>query len=353
VCVGSGATDELIRETLADPPGRPLVVVSDATVGRLYGESLAARLGADGLPVLYLTFPAGESSKSRETKSRLEDELLQGGAGGEAAFIAVGGGVTGDLAGFLAATWHRGAPVIQVPTSLLAMSDAALGGKTAVNLPGGKNLVGAFHQPLAVYADIARLSSLPDAVFIEGFAEIVKAAVIADPSLFEWLASEVPALTAREPAALEHSVAASLTVKAAVVTRDERESGWRSILNFGHTVAHGIEAASEYRVSHGRAVSIGMVVEARLAVEATGFPPAAVERLEALLAALGLPTRLPAEVPLEPLLAATHRDKKARAGRARYALPIALGRMDAAGETLEIGESRLRSLLQELRAGGL
>ena len=141
----------------------------------------------------------------------------------------------------------------------------------------------------------------------------------------------------------------ALTVKAAVVTRDERDSGWRSILNFGHTVAHGIEAASEYRISHGRAVSIGMVVEARLAVEATGFPRADVERLEVLLAALGLPTRLPAEVPLERLLAATRRDKKARGGKARYALPSALGRMRPGGELVGIEESPLRTLLQELR----
>jgi 3-dehydroquinate synthase len=351
VCVGNGALDECVGETLAANPGRQSVVVSDTTVGRLYGKSLTARLGTDRLPALHLTFPAGEPHKSRETKSRLEDELLEAGVGRDVTFIAVGGGVTGDLAGFLAATWHRGAPVIQVPTTLLAMSDAALGGKTAINLPGGKNLVGAIHQPIAVYADIATLSTLPDAVLVEGFSEIVKAAVIADPSLFEWLESAVPALTARETAVLERSVAASLSVKAAVVNRDEREFGWRSILNFGHTVAHGIEVASDYRVTHGRAVSIGMVAEARLAVEATGFPQAVVQRLETLLQGLGLPIRLPeeTEVPLEELLVATRRDKKARQGRARYALPTALGKMRSGGETMEIEESRLRTLLRELR----
>jgi 3-dehydroquinate synthase len=294
-----------------------------------------------------IRFPAGETHKTRRTKQELEDRLAEIGAGRDAALVAVGGGVTGDLAGFVAATWHRGIPVVQVPTTLLAMADAALGGKTAVNLPQAKNLVGSFHQPWGVYADISVLRTLEDADFTDGFAEIVKTAAIADLDLFRWLESSVGPLVRRRPRALEHAVAECMRIKARIVARDERESGRRAALNFGHTLGHALETASGYRLRHGPAVAIGLCLEARLAEKETGFPPAHTERLRALLSAFGLPTRPPPRIVLTRIVDAIRRDKKARAGRARYALPLRLGRMPA-GEALtrRVRASRLRGLLQ-------
>ncbi|HKQ62329.1 MAG TPA: 3-dehydroquinate synthase family protein, partial [Candidatus Polarisedimenticolaceae bacterium] len=258
VVVGAGALELLVAELVRDPPGQPLFIVSDRRVAPLHAAPLAQRLGRRGLAVELLTFPAGERSKTRRTKEALEDRLFRSGAGRDCALLAVGGGVTGDLAGFVAATWHRGVPVVQVPTTLLAMVDSALGGKTGVDLPGGKNLVGAFHQPEAIYADPAVLGTLDGRHYRDGFAEAVKTAVIADAGLFDRLERSVPRLLAREPAALEAVVAACLRHKAAIVAADERDDGRRAMLNFGHTVAHALEAVSRFGLRHGPAVAIGL-----------------------------------------------------------------------------------------------
>jgi len=319
--------DQLIEDLASSPPGNRLFVVSDDRVGPLYGEPLRARLAARRLHVELLTFPEGEASKSREAKARLEDHLLALGAGRDSALIAVGGGVTGDLAGFVAATWHRGVPVVQVPTSLLSMADAALGGKTGINVGAGKNFVGAFHQPLGVYADVAVLSTLSDERFVEGFAEVIKAAVVGDVKLFRWLEKNVEPLLARDPAALEHAIGQCMRIKGRVVARDEREAGRRAILNFGHTIAHALEVQSGYSMHHGHAVAVGMCVEARVARRMTGLSMAHVTRLERLVERFGLPCRPPAEPKPAELLEATRRDKKARDGQVHYALPRELGRM--------------------------
>jgi len=314
----------------------------------LHAAPLAGKLRDAGLTVAELSFPAGEASKVRDTKARLEDRLPLG-AGRDSVLVAVGGGVTGDLAGFVAATWYRGVPVVQVPTSLLAMADAALGGKTAVNLAGGKNLVGAFHQPWGLYADVSVLETLPEQTFVEGFAEIVKTAAIADAELFAWLESSVEPLRARRADALEHALAACLRIKGRIVRRDEREAGRRAALNFGHTVAHALETAGDLQQTHGRAVAIGMCAEARLAHDATGLTMRQVARLETLIRRFGLPTRLPAAVDVEALIEATRRDKKNRAGATRYALPRTLGRMPPGDQvTVEIAPDRLRRVLGEL-----
>jgi 3-dehydroquinate synthase len=322
------------------------VLISDQVVAPLHGRPLVDRLGARGIPTELLTFPAGETHKTRPTKDALEDGLLRLGAGRDAAIVAVGGGVTGDLAGFVAATWHRGIPIVQVPTSLLAMVDAALGGKTAVNLSQGKNLVGAFHQPCAVYADVRVLATLPDRELRQGLAELVKSAVIADAQLFRWLERSVPALLDRDESALEHAIAGCLRIKGRVVARDAHDRGRRAVLNFGHTVAHALEVASGYALPHGTAVSIGMCIEAELAVEATGFPRPQVRRLERLLQRCGLETHVPAHLSREEIVCATRRDKKTRVGRARYAVPRSLGRMLPGAEvTVEVSEDDLRRAL--------
>jgi len=303
------------------------VVVSDGRVARFHGRRFLGLLGDCGASATMLTFPPGEGSKTREGKARLEDRLFSLGAGRDTVVIALGGGVTGDLAGFLAATWHRGVPVVSIPTSLLAMVDAALGGKTGVDLPGGKNLVGAFHQPVSLWADIRVLQTLPDRPYRAGLAEAVKTAVALDASLFRRLEAEVQPLLARAEPSLLRIVARCLALKGGVVAGDERETGRRAVLNFGHTAAHAIEAATNYRVPHGEAVAIGVVAEARLAERLTGLPREEADRIEALLAAFGLPVRPPRGLDRKRLAAAARRDKKTRGGVVRIVLPERIGLM--------------------------
>jgi 3-dehydroquinate synthase len=347
VVVGCGALRRLVEEGVPATGARKVVVVSDSNVAPLYGEPLSKSLGSRGFEAHLLSFLAGEKSKTRETKAALEDRLFQIGADRNTLILAVGGGVTGDLAGFLAATWHRGVPLVQVPTSLLAMADAALGGKTGVNLPGGKNLVGAFYQPGAVYADPDTLGTLPEERLADGFAEIVKAATIGDRSLFTLLERQADCLLRRDLSALERAVAGSLRIKARIVRRDEREAGSRAALNFGHTIGHALEAVCGFELAHGRAVAIGMALEARIASRVTGLPERHVERIRSLLERLGLSTDWPRGVSAEAVLERTFRDKKVRDGRVRYALPARIGRMPrTAAATVEVSERIVREVLE-------
>jgi len=326
VVVGSGSLALAVRSLVRTHAGRLLVVVSDARVARLYGRRFAESLARGGARSRLLTFPAGERRKTRETKSRLEDRLVREGAGRDTIVVALGGGVTGDLAGFLAATWHRGVPVVQIPTSLLAMVDAALGGKTAVDLPGGKNAVGAFHQPESVWADVRCLRTLPDRDYRAGLAEVVKTAAALDATLFGLLEARAAALRRRDERLLERIVARCLAIKGRVVAADERDSGPRAILNFGHTVAHALEGASGFRLRHGEAVAIGLVLEARVARARGAFPERDLGRLERLLVALGLPTSLPRAIAAGDVVRLARRDKKTRGGVVRYAVPARIGR---------------------------
>jgi 3-dehydroquinate synthase len=315
----------LAREVVSEARGGRVVVVSDARVARLQGPPVLSALRRAGARPILLTFPAGERSKSRETKARLEDRLARHAVGRDAVVVALGGGVTGDLAGFLAATWHRGIPIVQAPTSLLAMVDAALGGKTGLDLPAGKNLVGAFHAPRALFADVRTLSTLPDRELRAGLAEAVKIAAALDARLFGRLERDAKRLRARDERALASVIARCLRLKARVVAVDLLDRGPRAILNFGHTVAHAVEAASDYRVRHGEAVAIGLVAEARVAERLTGFPREATDRIVALLGLLGLPVALPARLDPRTVARLTVRDKKTRGGTVRCALPRRLG----------------------------
>ena len=351
--MGRGLFGRVAADLAARPAAERYFAVSDSRVSSLYGDRLEHALERAGLRVDRITFPRGEAAKTRATKQRIEDRLLALGAGRDSAILALGGGVSGDLAGFVAATWHRGVPLVQLPTTLLAMVDASIGGKTAVNLPQGKNLVGAIHQPHAVYADIATLKTLPQATFRQGIAEIVKGGAIADAGLFRWLEANANALLARRPQSVTEAVARSIRLKARVVRRDERESGRRAILNFGHTIGHALESVSGYKLSHGSAVAIGMAVEARLALEHTGLPESAARRIVALLADFGLPTEIPRQLSLAEIRSATHQDKKARSGRARYALPTALGRMrPGAGVTVPVADKAVLDALRACRKPG-
>lgn len=318
--LGRGALAHLPALLGAHLPGRRAVVIADARVAAHVPVPLEAPC---------LTFPPGEASKTRDAWADLTDRLLAMGLGRDGAVVALGGGVTGDLAGFVAATYLRGIPVVQVPTSLLAMVDAAIGGKTGVDVPAGKNLVGAFHPPAFVLIDPAVLASLPPREFRGGLAEVVKHALVADPDHFAWLEANPASLMAAEPATVDHLVDASVGIKVAVVAADERETGRRAILNAGHTVAHALEHATGYALHHGEAVAIGLVVETRLGEHLGHTAAGTSTRVAALLSALELPTALPAGLAADALLDAMRHDKKNRGGSLHVSLPRGIGEAPA------------------------
>jgi len=311
--------------------GRRAVVVCDAAVAASHGQAVAAGLERAGIETLRLEVPSGEAAKSVAGAARLWDALAAAAVDRQTHVVAVGGGVVGDLAGFVAATFARGLPVWQVPTTLVAQVDSAIGGKTGVNLEGGKNLVGAFWQPSGVFADVDTLASLPEREFTSGFAEVVKYGMIFDAGFFSWLENHVAELLAREPAALGRAVERSAELKAAVVEADEREtSGARAALNYGHTFAHAFETVAGYgRLLHGEAVAIGMACAARLARLLDRIGDDVVARQDRLLAAFGLPTHPGGAGPVaaDELLAVMARDKKSSAGRLRFVLPDRIGRV--------------------------
>ena len=309
--------------------GRHPVVITNATVWARCGVELGRVLRAGGLPPAgVVTVPDSEQSKSLAVLGRVLNRLAGlDGIGRRLFVLALGGGVVGDLAGLAAALYRRGIPSVQLPTTLLAQVDSAIGGKTAVDLAAGKNLVGAFYQPRLVFTELAWLDGLPGRQGISGFSEIIKAAMIRDPALFRLLSRRRTALLARQPAALQVVVARAARIKAQVVARDEREtSGLRMILNFGHTIGHAIEAATQYRgpYTHGEAVAIGMSVAAAIARELGVCPAGPAQQLNDLLEAYGLPTRA-RKVKPSAVLAALGHDKKVRAGRLRWVLPTRIG----------------------------
>ena len=262
--IGRGLLAELPALLSSAAPATRYAVVTDSTVEQRCGRDLAGRLAAAGLAVDLVSFPAGEWNKTRDTWAALSDRLLAARLGRDSAVVALGGGVVGDVAGFVAATYLRGIPWVQVPTTLLAMIDSSIGGKTGVDVPLGKNLLGAFHQPRLVVADLEVLGTLPAPQLAAGMAEAIKHGVIADAEYFELLEREQPAIAVKDLAVLERVVSRSVEIKAGVVSADEREAGRRAVLNFGHTIGHAIEATSGYAVLHGEAVAIGMALEARL-----------------------------------------------------------------------------------------
>jgi 3-dehydroquinate synthase len=319
--IGAGALASLPR--LLDECGAPArrFVVSTATVWQLHGGA-ASDITADAPIIL----PDGERYKNVTTVMRIYDALIRGSADRATCLIALGGGVVGDIAGFAAATFLRGIPVIQVPTTLLAQVDSAIGGKTGVNHPLGKNLIGAYHQPLAVLVDPLLLGTLPRREFRAGLYEVIKYGVIASRPLFERITSDLPKLFARDASALVPIIAESCGIKAAVVGEDEREAGPRRALNFGHTAGHALEAVTKYRrFRHGEAVAYGMLVAAELGVRRGTLSTAERDALAALIAQLG-PLPPIGDLSASELVQTIARDKKVVAGKLHFVLPAGIGK---------------------------
>lgn len=328
--IGRGLLDAATNWRSALRGGHALIV-SDSNVAPLYARRLQEALArtAGEMQVTALTLPAGEAHKNLDAVATVLDALATLGATRDACVLALGGGVVGDIAGFAAACWMRGIDCVQIPTTLLAMVDSSVGGKTGVDHPAGKNLIGAFHQPRAVIADLDTLSTLPDRELRAGIAEVVKTACIGDAEFFAWLEAHADALMARDAAALEHAIATCCRFKASVVARDEREAGERALLNFGHTFGHALEVETGYHtLLHGEAVAIGMLQAARLSAHLGMAGDADGERLRVLLQHFGLPVDPPPSVAADALLARMRLDKKNRAGVLRLILWRGIGRAE-------------------------
>jgi 3-dehydroquinate synthase len=344
IAIGAGLLHTLDAGALA--PGRQAFVVSDANVAPLYLDALRAQL--DRHDVHAHVLPAGEQEKTLARFGEVMAALAAVGMRRDATVFALGGGVVGDLAGFAAACWMRGVRCVQLPTTLLAMVDSSVGGKTAVDLPAGKNLVGAFHQPAAVVADTDTLATLPARELRAGLAEVLKYGAIVDPGFLDWIDAHAEALLAREPAALEEAIARSCAHKAAIVARDVHERGDRMLLNFGHTFGHAIETAQGYGgLLHGEAVAVGMVLAARLSARLGLAPADDAARLARVLARLGLPVDLPAGLDAAGLLARMRLDKKAVSAGLRLVLWRGIGAAEVRGD---VPEAELLAVLDEAAA---
>ena len=324
----------LLPETVASVArsGR-CALITDGNVDALWGREVAASLAAGGIDTVTATFPPGEGHKTRETWGALTDVLTEAALGRDSCVVSLGGGVVGDVAGFVAATFMRGVPFIQVPTTTLAMIDASVGGKTGVDHPAGKNLVGAFHAPVAVLADPEFLTTLEIGTRAEGFAEAVKHGMILDAGYSDWLAAHAEALLSGDPGQVERAVLRSVQIKAAVVSEDEFEGGRRQVLNLGHTVAHALELHSGYALAHGHAVAVGLVAEARIG-EALGVTVrGTAEEVRRLVRAFRLPDFDAGFLRPRRLVGLMARDKKTRSGVAHIVRLLEVGRVGEGDRT--------------------
>jgi len=308
--IGQNILDRMILLVAKNHKASRTVIVTDNHVNALYGQTLLAAMNQAGRTASIVEIPAGESSKNMATVLTIAGRLLEMGADRGTLLVALGGGVVGDLTGFVASTYMRSVPYIQVPTTLIGQVDSAIGGKTAVDLPQGKNLLGTFYQPRAVFVDVSFLESLPDKEFNNGLAEIIKYGIIEDEKLFRLLEEEMKAVRNREGALLMKIIETCCRIKKSIVEIDEHEQGLRRILNFGHTLGHALEAVSGYTLTHGEGVALGMVAAARLSAGMKYLPEKDALRVERVVALAGLPTRIPAGFDHEAVLSRLKMDKK-------------------------------------------
>ena len=332
ITIGAGLLTEVGDIIRRQCDAKRATVVTDTHVGPLYADMLERSLHTAGFDHTRITVPAGDASKSLEQAAELFDSLATARHDRTEPILALGGGMIGDLAGFAAATWLRGVPFVQCPTTLEANIDASVGGKTAVNHKAGKNLIGAFHQPICVCIDPACLATLSERDFIAGLAESVKHAVIRDPEFFDWHEREADAIAAQSEETVRELIRRNCANKAEVVAADEREMAafgvGRAALNFGHTIGHAIEAQLHFALRHGEAVSLGIVAAAALAERHGTFPSEENQRLQQLLAALRLPVRSPQPLDTADILDRLYVDKKAKSGKVRFVLPTRLGQVE-------------------------
>ncbi|OZI69734.1 MULTISPECIES: 3-dehydroquinate synthase [Bordetella] len=342
--IGPGRLDALDQAIPADATA--IAVVTNPTVAALYGERAEAALARTGRRVLRIELPDGEAHKDWQTLNLIFDALLQNRLDRRAVLVALGGGVIGDMTGFAAAVYMRGIRFVQVPTTLLAQVDSSVGGKTAVNHPLGKNMIGAFYQPVAVEIDTDVLGTLPAREVSAGLAEVIKYGLILDADFWAWCETNAAALRALDPAALSHAIRRSCELKAQVVGKDERESGLRAILNLGHTFGHAIESGLGYgEWLHGEAVGCGMVQAAELSAEVAGFPPADVARVRDLVGAIGCPVVAP-DLGAERWLALMQVDKKTEGGEIRFVLMPRIGQALTRAAPLEAVRAVLARTVQ-------
>jgi 3-dehydroquinate synthase len=345
--IGTGTLPRVGEFLAARRKATHAAIITDENVEQSHAARVASSLAGAGMAIDLFVVEPGESSKSVAVADRLWRKLLDVGADRKTIIVAVGGGVVGDLAGFVAATYARGLAYVQVPTTLLAQVDSAIGGKVGVNLPAAKNMVGAFWQPLGVAVDTQTLDTLPEREYRAGLAEVVKYGVILDAVFFDWLEHHVDDIRRREPSALRHAIARSCRLKADVVERDEREeTGLRAVLNYGHTFAHAFETLTGYKtLLHGEAVSMGMICASRLAERLGCIDGNTTRRQRDLLDKLGLPVEPPRLDP-EAVLETMSRDKKVEHGRLRFVLPTRLGHVELIGD---VGPEHVRQILATAR----
>lgn len=305
--------------------GSKIAIITDDQVKTLYGLKLQQLLSTNNLECLLLSFPHGEEHKTREIKQRLEEQLLEKEFGRDSCIIALGGGVVLDVAGFLAATFNRGIPLIMIPTTLLAMADACLGGKNGVNVSQGKNQIGTIYHPKQVLIDPLTLKTLPNNELKFGIVEMIKHGVIADPTHFEFLEAHSEKLLQLEPHILEKAIFDSCKIKMAIVQEDEKDFGKRNLLNFGHTVGHALELLSDYTMPHGQAVALGMIIESHLSLQLGHLEQSSFDRIFNILSLYDLPFEIPKNLSIESILSAMTSDKKSIKSKPRYVLINGIG----------------------------
>ncbi|BAY60173.1 3-dehydroquinate synthase [Calothrix brevissima NIES-22] len=348
IAIAPGSLEQLGEKISSLQLGKKVLLVSNPTIFKHYGEKAIASLQNAGFTVSTCILPPGERYKNLNSIQKIYDAALENRLERSATIVALGGGVIGDMAGFAAATWLRGIHIVQVPTTLLAMVDSAIGGKTGVNHPQGKNLIGAFHQPRLVLIDPTVLKTLPVREFRAGMAEVIKYGVIWDAELFAQMeaSKHLNQLRYIKPELIESILIKSCQAKADVVSKDEKEAGLRAILNYGHTIGHAVESLTGYRVvNHGEAVGIGMVAAGQIAVELGMWQKEETERQNALIQKAGLPTQLPSGLDIEGIIDALQLDKKVKAGKVRFVLPTQIGVVTV---TDEVPADIIRQVLQKM-----
>ena len=344
ILIGNGLLDDVGARLKTYGPSPKAALVSNPTVFALYGEPVTDSIKKAGFDLEHVIIPDGEEYKNIDTLKRIYDELLKHGLDRKSALIALGGGVVGDITGFAAATYMRGISYIQIPTTLLAQVDSSVGGKTGVDHKLGKNMIGAFWQPGLVLIDPVTLKTLPKKQLLAGLAEVIKYGVIYDSELFGFLEANRERILNLDDRAITYIIRRSCEIKADVVSKDERESGLRAILNYGHTIGHAIETATGYtRYLHGEAVAIGMHLEAKLSQLLKGIDERQVFRIKALIDSYGLPSEIPKDINRDNILSSMQLDKKAVAGKLKFILPESIGVVKIRED---IGEKAIRGLLQ-------